>query len=98
MDGWMDGWMMDGWVDGWRRRRCRPAWNTTVFFLHPDSSCRFLKSPLAVSFTWKLDSDSLGDHNMVWGILEGPGGSSGPDGSETALTATVQASKRPALN
>ena len=42
----------------------RPAWKTTVFFLHPDSSCRFRKSPLAVSFTWKLDSDSLGDHSM----------------------------------
>lgn len=36
-----------------------------MFFLHPDSSWRFRKSPLAVSLTWKLDSDSLGDHNMV---------------------------------
>lgn len=43
----------------------RPAWKTTVFFLHPGSSWRFRKSPLAVSFTWKLDSESLGDHNIV---------------------------------
>lgn len=43
----------------------KPAWKTTVFFLHPDSSWRFRKRPLAVSFTWKLASESLGDHNMV---------------------------------
>lgn len=53
---------------GWREDRedvSKPAWKTTVFFLHPESSWRFRKSPLAVSFTWKLASDSLGDHNMV---------------------------------
>ena len=48
-----------------------PAWNTTVLFLHPDRSCRFRNNPLAVSFTWKLDKESLGDHSMsaLWRYL-----------------------------
>ena len=50
--------------DGGRFGVNRPAWNTMVFFLHPDSSWRFRNNPLAVNFTWKLESESLGDHNM----------------------------------
>lgn len=55
---------MTGWWED-REDISRPAWKTTVFFLHPESSWRFRKSPLAVSFTWKLASESLGDHNIV---------------------------------
>lgn len=55
---------MIGWWED-REDIFRPAWKTTVFFLHPGSSWRFRKSPLAVSFTWKLASESLGDHNIV---------------------------------
>lgn len=75
VDRWVERWMWwkDGAAGGWMigvggtedGGMSRPAWKTTVFFLHPDSSWRFRKSPLAVSFTWKLDSDSLGDHNIV---------------------------------
>lgn len=61
---WNGRWLDDGRIGG-DRGISRPAWKTTVFFLHPDSSWRFRKSPLAVSFTWKLASDSLGDHNIV---------------------------------
>lgn len=56
--------LMIGWWED-REDISRPAWKTTVFFLHPESSWRFRKSPLAVSFTWKLASESLGDHNIV---------------------------------
>lgn len=72
IDKWKDGCvemvkrsMVGWWGDREDSGVSRPAWKTTVFFLHPDSSWRFRKSPLAVSFTWKLASDSLGDHNIV---------------------------------
>jgi len=51
-----------------RRDVLQPAWKTTVFFLHPGSSWRLRKSPLAVSFTWKFDKESLGDHNMTFDV------------------------------
>ena len=56
-------------MDGVMRCVCvcvclRPAWNTTVVFLHPERSWRLRNNPLAVNFTWKLDRESLGDHNM----------------------------------
>lgn len=46
----------------------QPAWKTTVVFLHPGSSWRLRNSPLAVSFTWKFDRESLGDHNMTFNV------------------------------
>lgn len=57
---WMD---TEDWGEG-----VKPAWKTIVFFRHPGKSCRFRKSPFAVNFTWKLDSDSLGDHSIVFSL------------------------------
>lgn len=51
-----------------RRDALQPAWKTTVVFLHPGSSWRLRNSPLAVSFTWKFERESLGDHNMTFGV------------------------------
>lgn len=47
-----------------RSLRNRPAWNTTVL-LHPDSSWRFLSNPFAVSLTWMLDRENLGEKNIL---------------------------------
>lgn len=51
-----------------RRDTLQPAWKTTVVFLHPGSSWRLRNSPLAVSFTWKFERESLGDHNMTFDV------------------------------
>lgn len=36
----------------------------TVLFLNPEGSRRFRSSPLAVSRTWMVDKENLGDNNM----------------------------------
>lgn len=51
-----------------RRDALQPAWKTIVVFLHPGSSWRLRNSPLAVSFTWKFERESLGDHNMTFDV------------------------------
>lgn len=42
----------------------KPVWKMTVLFLNPEGSRRFRSSPLAVSRTWMVDKENLGDNNM----------------------------------
>lgn len=42
----------------------KPVWKITVLFLNPEGSRRFRSSPLAVSRTWMVDKENLGDSNM----------------------------------
>lgn len=42
----------------------KPVWKMTVLFRNPEGSRRFRSNPLAVSRTWMVDKENLGDNSM----------------------------------